>query len=147
MNLRKIKESRLNRKPRKRLGRGQRSGSGKTCGRGHKGAGARSGSGGKIGYEGGQTPLFRRLPKRGFNNAKFRLEFAIVNVGELNGLAAGTEVTPELLLKERKIRKIGAGLKVLGRGALEVPLRVNAHRFSESASRKIQEAGGEVKVL
>ena len=147
MNLRDIKDVSLNHHRRKRVGRGPRSGHGKTSGRGHKGAGARSGHGGHIGYEGGQTPLFRRLPKRGFSNAKFRLEFAIVNVGDLNSFPAGAEITPELLLKSKVIGKLRAGLKVLGNGALDVPLKVSAHRFSESAAQKIRDAGGEVKEL
>lgn len=147
MNLRQIKQIPLKRKRHKRVGRGPGSGKGKTCGRGHKGAGARAGAGGLLAYEGGQTPLFRRIPKRGFSNAKFRLEFATVNVGDLNDFPAGTEITPELLLKARKIRKLKAGLKVLGGGALDVPLKVDAHRFSRAALQKIQEAGGEVKEL
>jgi large subunit ribosomal protein L15 len=147
MNLRQIKETPLPRKTRKRVGRGIGSGSGKTCGRGHKGARARAGFGGLIGYEGGQTPLFRRLPKRGFSNADFRLRFAIVNVSDLSDFAAGTEVTPELLLKKRKVRKLLDGVKILGGGALDVPLKVHAHRFSDTAIVKIEEAGGEVKKL
>ncbi len=147
MNLREIKQVPLARKRRKRVGRGIGSGMGKTCGRGHKGAHSRAGFGGMIAYEGGQTPLFRRLPKRGFNNANFRLEFAIINVGELNSFAAGAEITPELLLKERRIRKPQAGLKILGNGALDVPLKVHAHRFSRTAVQKIEDAGGEVMHL
>ena len=147
MNLDDIKKVSLNRKRRKRVGRGPGSGHGKTSCRGHKGAGSRSGVSGLYKHEGGQTPLFRRLPKRGFSNENFRLEYAIVNVSDLNTYSAGTEITPELLLKDRKIRKIGAGLKVLGCGALEVPLTVVAHRFSKTAGEKIVEAGGEVKEL
>ena len=148
MNLQEIKAIPLGNHRRKRVGRGPRSGHGKTCGRGHKGRNARAGGRhGFAGYEGGQTPLFRRLPKRGFSNAPFRLRFATVNVGDLNGFAAGTEVTPESLLKAGVIRKLGAGLKVLGGGALDVPLKVRAHRFSGAAAEKIKEAGGEVKKL
>jgi len=147
MNLEEIKQVPLRRRRRKRVGRGTGSGRGKTSGRGHKGAKSRAGWGGLLGHEGGQTPLFRRLPKRGFSNAKFRLEFATVNVKDLNTFAAGTEITPALLLKERKIRKLGAGLKILGTGALDVPLKVHAHRFSRSAIEKIRDAGGEVKEL
>lgn len=147
MNLEQLKQLPLKRKRAKRVGRGSGSGSGKTSGRGHKGAHSRAGFGGMAAHEGGQTPLFRRLPKRGFSNENFRLEFATINVGDLNGFAAGSEVTPELLLKERKIRKLKAGLKVLGNGALEVPLKVHAHRFSRTAMEKITEAGGEVKKL
>ena len=147
MNLRDIKAIPLAHHRRKRVGRGPRSGHGKTSCRGHKGAGARTGNSGLVGYEGGQTPFFRRLPKRGFSHDRFRLEFAIMNVGDLNSFPAGTEVTPELLLKSRKISSLKDGLKVLGAGALDVPLKVHAHRFSESALRKIHEAGGEVKEL
>jgi large subunit ribosomal protein L15 len=147
MNLIKLKETSLNRKKAKRVGRGMGSGHGKTSSRGHKGAHSRSGWGGLGAHEGGQTPLFRRLPKRGFSNFNFRLEYATVNVGDLNSFAAGTEITPELLLKERKVRKILAGVKILGNGALEVPLKVSAHKFSKTAADKITEAGGEVKEL
>jgi large subunit ribosomal protein L15 len=147
MNLSDIKKVSLGHKARKRVGRGPRSGHGKTAGRGHKGANARSGHSGQIGYEGGQTPLFRRLPKRGFSNARQRLDIAVVNVGDLNGFPAGSEITPETLLKARVVRKLGDGLKVLGGGALDVPLKVSAHRFSESAAQKIRDAGGEVKEL
>jgi len=147
MNLEQLKRIGPAAKRRKRVGRGNASGAGKTCGRGHKGARSRAGFGGMVGYEGGQTPLFRRLPKRGFSNANFRLEFAIVNVGDLNALPAGTEVTPELLMQQGKIRKLKAGLKVLGDGALDVPLKVHAHRFSRAAVEKITDAGGEVKRL
>jgi len=148
MNLREIREMPLGNHRRKRVGRGTGSGHGKTSGRGHKGRNARAGGRhGFAGYEGGQTPFFRRLPKRGFSNAPFRLEFATVNVGDLNGFPAGTEITPESLLKSGIIRKLRAGLKILGDGALDVPLKVSAHRFSSAAAEKIKEAGGEVKKL
>jgi large subunit ribosomal protein L15 len=147
MNLRKLKAMSLNRKKPKRVGRGRGSGRGKTCGRGHKGAHARSGWGGMRAHEGGQTPLFRRLPKRGFKNTRFAVKYAIVNVGDLNSFPAGTDVTPELLLQERKVRKIADGVKILGGGALEVPLTVRAHKFSASAEAKIKDAGGETTVL
>jgi large subunit ribosomal protein L15 len=147
MNLQEIETISLHHRKRKRVGRGMRSGHGKTCGRGLKGAKARSGNKGYIGYEGGQTPLFRRLPKRGFSNAKYRLEFTAVNVGDLSDFSAGSEVTPETLLKAGRISKLGAGLKILGGGALDVPLKVHAHRFSRAAAQKIKEAGGEVKEL
>jgi len=147
MNLSDIKQVSLGHKKRRRVGRGRGSGMGKTSSRGHKGAHSRSGWGGLISHEGGQTPLFRRLPKRGFSNFKFRVEYAVINVGDLNGFEAGTEVTPELLLKTRKIGGAGVGVKVLGNGALDVPLKVSAHKFSRSAVEKITEAGGEVKEL
>ena len=147
MNLQEIEKISLRHHKRKRVGRGMRSGHGKTCGRGLKGAKSRSGNKGYIGYEGGQTPLFRRLPKRGFSNANYRLEFVAVNVGDLNDFPAGTEVTPETLSKAGLISELKAGLKILGGGALDVPLKVHAHRFSASAAQKIKEAGGEVKEL
>jgi large subunit ribosomal protein L15 len=148
MKMQDLERIPLHQRRRKIVGRGTRSGHGKTCGRGHKGAKARSGGGkGYVGYEGGQTPLFRRLPKRGFSNARFRLAFAAVNVGELSGFAAGSEVTPEALLKAGVIRKPGERFKVLGGGALGVPLKVHAHRFSSSAAQKIREAGGETILL
>ena len=147
MNLDDIKRIPLNFKRRKRVGRGPASGRGKTCGRGHKGAGARAGWRGLYRREGGQTPLFRRLPKRGFSNDKFRREYAVVNVGDLNTFEAGAEITPDILLKRRKIRKLQAGVKVLGGGALDIPLKVSAHRFTRTAVEKIVEAGGEIREL
>ena len=147
MNLQEIEKIPLRHHRRKRVGRGMRSGHGKTCGRGLKGAKSRSGNKGYTGYEGGQTPLFRRLPKRGFSNAKYRLEFTVVNVGDLNDFPAGSEVTPETLLKAGLVRALGAGLKILGGGALDKPLKVQAHRFSGAAAQKIKAAGGEAKEL
>ncbi len=147
MNIREIEKIPLRHHKRKRVGRGMRSGHGKTCGRGLKGAKSRSGNKGYIGYEGGQTPLFRRLPKRGFSNAQYRLEFTAVNVGDLKGFPAGSEVTPEALRKAGLIGEFKDGVKILGGGALDVPLKVHAHRFSSSAAQKIKEAGGEVKEL
>ena len=148
MNLQEIKKESLGHRGKKRFGRGPRSGHGKTSGRGHKGANARSGHSGQIGYEGGQTPLFRRLPKRGFSNENFRLEYTVINVGDLNEFPAGSEITPEMLLKSKLLRKLEkGGLKILGGGALDVPLKVHAHKFSQSAETKIKEAGGEVIIL
>lgn len=148
MNLQDIKtEQPLPHKRPKRVGRGPRSGHGKTSTYGHKGAKARAGHSGMNAYEGGQTPLFKRLPKRGFSNAPFRLEYAVINVGDLNALPAGTEVTVELLMELRLIHKLLDGLKILGNGALDVPLKVQAHKFSATAAQKIRDAGGEVKEL
>lgn len=148
MKLQDIEKISLHQHRRKIVGRGTRSGHGKTCGRGHKGAKARSGGGkGYVGYEGGQTPLFRRLPKRGFSNDRWRRELIAVNVGELNSFPAGSEVTPDVLLKAGLIEKLLGGVKILGGGALDIPLKVHAHRFSSSAAQKIREAGGEVKEL
>lgn len=134
------------RKERKRIGRGQGSGTGKTAGKGHKGQNARSGGGVRLGFEGGQTPLARRLPKRGFTNFT-RKEYAIVNVESLNVFEEGTVVTPELLLETRVVRKELHGIKVLGSGELTKKLTVKANKFSESAKKAIEVAGGSVEVL
>jgi large subunit ribosomal protein L15 len=132
---------------RKRVGRGTGSGHGKTSGRGHKGQNARSGGGVRPGFEGGQNPLYRRLPKRGFNNDRFATVYAIVNLEQLNGFAAGTEVTPELLLSEGVLKNPKDGIKILGNGELTVQLTVKAHKFSQSATEKIQAAGGKTEVI
>lgn len=129
----------------KRLGRGTGSGTGKTAGKGHKGQNSRSGGGTRPGFEGGQTPWFKRIPKRGFTN-RFRKEYATVNVSELNRYAEGTVVTKELLLQDRLIRKELSGLKVLGDGELTVKLTVKADKFTKSAMDKIQAAGGSAEV-
>lgn len=134
------------RKERKRVGRGTGSGMGKTATRGHKGQNARSGGGVRPGFEGGQNPLYRRLPKRGFNN-RFRTEYAVVNVEDLNKFAAGTEVTPEVLLESGIIKNPQDGIKILGNGELTVKLSVKANKFSQSAVEKIQAAGGQTEVI
>jgi large subunit ribosomal protein L15 len=130
----------------KRKGRGIGSGNGKTAGKGHKGQNARSGGGVRPGFEGGQNPLYRRVPKRGFNNP-FRKEYAIVNIEDLNSFAAGTEVTPEVLLEQGVISNPLAGIKILGNGELKVELTVKANKFSQSAVEKIQAAGGKTEVI
>lgn len=130
----------------KRKGRGIGSGNGKTAGKGHKGQNARSGGGVRPGFEGGQNPLYRRVPKRGFNN-RFRTEYAIVNIEELNSFAAGTEVTPEVLIEQGIIKNPLAGIKVLGNGEINVSLTVKASKFSQSAVEKIQAAGGKTEVI
>jgi large subunit ribosomal protein L15 len=130
----------------KRLGRGTGSGTGKTSGKGTKGQNSRSGGGTRPGFEGGQTPWFKRLPKRGFTN-RFRKEYATVNVADLNRYAEGTEVTKALLLQDRLIRKELSGLKVLGNGELTVKLVVKADKFTQSAKTKIEAAGGSVEVI
>ena len=132
---------------RKRRGRGAGSGLGKTSGRGHKGQNARSGGGVRPGFEGGQNPLYRRVPKRGFNNDRFATVFAIVNLDQLNRFAAGTEVTPELLLNEGILKNPKDGIKILGNGDLNVQLTVKAHKFSQSEADKIQAAGGKTEVI
>ncbi len=118
----------------------------KTAGKGHKGQNARSGGGVRLGFEGGQTPLFRRLPKRGFTNIN-RKEFAIVNLSTLNRFEDGTEVTPELLLETGVISKLNDGVKILASGAVEKKLTVKAHKFSSSAKEAIEAAGGSVEVI
>ncbi|MGQ0437327.1 50S ribosomal protein L15, partial [Bacillus sp. B-TM1] len=133
-------------KVRNRVGRGIGSGNGKTAGKGHKGQNARSGGGVRLGFEGGQTPLFRRLPKRGFTNIN-RKEFAIVNLSTLNRFEDGTEVTPELLLETGVISKLNDGVKILASGAVEKKLTVKAHKFSSSAKEAIEAAGGSVEVI
>ncbi|MBH5320778.1 50S ribosomal protein L15 [Paenibacillus sp. GSMTC-2017] len=130
----------------KRKGRGIGSGNGKTAGRGHKGQNARSGGGVRPGFEGGQNPLYRRVPKRGFNN-RFRTEYAIVNIEDLNSFAAGTEVTPAVLLEQGIVKNPLAGIKILGNGELNVGITVKATKFSQSAVEKIQAAGGKTEVI
>lgn len=133
-------------KRRKRVGRGQGSGHGKTCGRGHKGGGSRSGWKRRGFAEGGQMPLFRRLPKRGFNNARFRTEYHVVNVDDLQArFEDGALVNGQALLEAGLIRDVRRGVKILGNGALSKKLTVEADRFSKQAAEKIRAAGGEVK--
>lgn len=134
------------RKSRKRLGRGHASGTGKTAGKGHKGQNARSGGGVRLGFEGGQTPLARRLPKRGFTNFT-RKEYAIVNVEALNKFDNGVEITPELLIETGLVRKELDGIKILGQGELEKKLVVKANKFSKSAVAVIEKAGGKAEVI
>lgn len=136
-------------KNRKRLGRGRASGQGKTSGKGHKGQKARSGGGARPGFEGGQMPLFRRLPKRGFLPYGGKTEFAIVNVGDLSDrFAAGSVVDPDALAGSRLIHKSGrASVKVLGDGDVAHALTVRAHKVSEGAKQKIEAAGGRVEIL
>jgi len=127
---------------RRRVGRGRSSGRGKTCGRGTKGQGARSGTLGRPHFEGGQTPLILRIPKRGFNN-KWKKFYATVNLGQLEvKFKDGDTVTPEALLERRVLRKLEDGVKVLGEGELTKKLTVRAHKFSSSAKEKITKAGG-----
>lgn len=135
-------------KARKRVGRGTGSGLGKTSGRGQKGQKSRSGGGVRPGFEGGQMPLFRRIPKRGFTNI-FAKEYAILNVKDLNRFDDNTVVTPELLIKERIVnsRKDIDGIKVLGNGEINKKLTVKAHKFSKKAAEKIEAAGGKVEVI
>ena len=146
MKLHELSPAPGSRKERKRVGRGTSSGTGKTSGRGHKGQNSRSGGGVRPGFEGGQNPLYRRLPKRGFVNPT-RKEYAIVNIEELNNFAAGTEVTPELLFEQGIVKNALSGIKILGNGEVTVKLTVKANKFSQSAVEKIQAAGGKTEVI
>ena len=134
-------------KERKRVGRGPGSGLGKTSGKGHKGQNARSGGGVRPGFEGGQLPLFRRLPKRGFSNAKFKTVYAVINLSDLNKFEDGAIVTPELLKEMGLLKKQLAGVKVLGNGNLDKKITVKAHNFSKSAVEKIENKGGKAEVI
>ena len=129
----------------KRLGRGVGSGLGKTSGKGHKGAKARSGGGKRPGFEGGQMPLYRRVPKKGFTNI-FRVEYATVNVEALEIFENGTVVTTELLKEKKIVRKVMDGVKILGNGTLTKKLTVEAAKFTETAKEKIEALGGKAEV-
>ena len=129
-----------------RKGRGTGSGNGKTAGKGHKGQNARSGGGVRPGFEGGQSPLYRKLPKRGFHN-KFGTEYAIVNVSKLNAFEDGETVNLEALINKGIIRKANDGLKVLGNGEITKKLTVEASVFSATAKEKIEAAGGKTEVI
>lgn len=130
----------------KRKGRGTATGQGKTAGRGMNGQNSRSGGGVRPGFEGGQMPLYRRIPKRGFTNI-WRKEYEIVNVETLNRFDNGTEVTPELLIAEGIVKQVKDGIKILGNGKLEKNLTVQAHKFTKSALEKIEAAGGKAQVI
>jgi large subunit ribosomal protein L15 len=129
----------------KRLGRGPGTGNGKTAGRGHKGQKARSGGGVRVGFEGGQMPLARRVPKRGFTNI-YRVEYATVNVGRLEIFENGTVVTAETLKEAGLIKKVMDGVKILGNGELTKKLTVQAEKFTDSAKEKIEALGGKAEV-
>ena len=147
MNLSDLKPPKGAKHTKKRVGRGEGSGSGVTSGRGHKGQKSRSGYHHKRGFEGGQMPLQRRVPKRGFFNP-FRVEYAVVNLDTLvDRFAAGTEVTPELLRERRLVRSNAKLVKILARGDIETALTVKAHKFSRKASEKIAAAGGQTEVI
>ncbi len=131
----------------KRVGRGVGSGMDKTSGRGHKGSKARSGPGVYPGFEGGQMPLLRRIPKRGFNNRAFAERYSIINVGRLANLfEAGQEITPELLLEKGLVKK-RTKVKLLGDGEIKIALRIKVHKASSSAIEKVKQAGGEVEII
>jgi large subunit ribosomal protein L15 len=147
MSLNNLRPPKGARKPRKRVGRGPGSGHGKTATRGNKGAKSRSGFRFKRGFEGGQMPLHRRVPKRGFHNP-FRIEYAVVNLDTIvDVFDAGSSVTPELLRERGLVRESRVPIKVLGRGDVTKPLTVHAHKFSGSAAEKIAAAGGKAEVI
>lgn len=147
MKLNELKPAYGSTKVRKRIGRGPGSGTGKTSGKGHKGQNARSGGGVRPGFEGGQLPLFRRLPKRGFSNYEFKTRYATINVDDLEKFEEGTVVTPELLKSSGLVKKELSGIKVLGNGTLTKKLTVKAHSFSETAKTKIESIGGKIEVI
>jgi large subunit ribosomal protein L15 len=146
MKLHELKPAEGSKKSPKRIGRGTASGWGKTAGRGQDGQNSRSGGGTRPGFEGGQMPLYRRLPKRGFTNI-FAKQYSCINVDRLNVFEDGTEVTQELLVEKRIIRKIHDGVKILGNGNLEKNLTVKVSKFSKAAAEKITAAGGKVEVI
>lgn len=135
------------RKARKRVGRGESSGLGKTAGKGSNGQKSRAGGGTKPGFEGGQMPIIRRTPKRGFSNYPFKKEYAIINLDTLNRFEEGTVVTPEILLETGLVKKLYDGVKVLGNGALDKKVSVEAHKVSKSAQKAIEEKGGTVEII
>ena len=133
-------------KSRKRRGRGTATGQGKTGGRGMNGQKSRSGGGDRLGFEGGQMPLYRRIPKRGFTNI-WGTEYTVLNVSDLNRFEAGTTVTPEMLKELGMAKQVKDGIKILGNGELEKSLTVQAHKFSKTAVEKIESAGGKAEVI
>ena len=143
MNIQSLRPAENSRFSNKRLGRGIGSGVGKTSGKGHKGQNARSGGGVRVGFEGGQMPLIRKLPRRGFTNADFRKVYTVVNVSDLNKFDDKAVVDANALLEKGIVSKIEKyGIKVLGNGKLEKALTVKANKFSETAKKKIQDAQG-----
>jgi large subunit ribosomal protein L15 len=146
VNLSNLRPPRGSRRRRFRVGRGMGSKLGKTAGKGNKGQKSRKGHSRRPGFEGGQMPLHRRIPKRGFNNP-FGRDFAVVNVESLNAFPAGETITPEVLIAAGLVRKLHGSIKILGDGELKVKLAVHAHKFSKSAQEKITRAGGTVEVL
>lgn len=146
MKLHELRPAAGSKKAPKRIGRGTGSGLGRNAGKGEKGQNARSGGGVRPGFEGGQMPLYRRLPKRGFKNP-FSKEFVCINLDRLNIFEDGTEITPEVLLERRVVSKVLDGVKILGNGTLEKKLTVKGCKFSKSAKEKIEAAGGKVEVI
>jgi large subunit ribosomal protein L15 len=147
MKLDKLNYSEGSKKKRNRVGRGTGSGSGKTSGKGHKGQKARSGYSRKPGFEGGQLPLFKRIPKRGFSNYEFKTKYAVINVEDLNVFEENVEVTPEILKDTGILKNQFDGVKILGNGTLNKKLIVKAHKFTATAKQKIESKGGKVEVI
>lgn len=146
MKLHELNKS-FEKKSRKRVGRGPGSGLGKTSGRGEKGYGARTGSSMSAWFEGGQSPLYTRIPKRGFNNKRFATRYATVNLSDLNRFNDGDIITPEKLFETGIVKKQLSGIKILANGVLEKKLTIKAHRFSSKAVTKIEESGGKAEVI
>jgi len=146
MKLHQLRPAAGSKKKQKRVGRGPGSGLGKTAGKGHKGLLARAGNPNMSGFEGGQMPLARRLPKRGFHNP-FRVEYSVVNLQSLSTLSEVAEITPQVLHDKGIVKKRSRPIKILGVGELSKPLVVEAHKFSRSALQKIEQAGGQAKVI
>lgn len=146
MKLNELKPS-VPKKARKRVGRGESSGLGKTAGKGSNGQNSRSGGGVKQYFEGGQMPLYKRVPKRGFSNARFKKEYAVVNLDVLSRFEDGTEVTPELLMAAGYVKKLLDGIKVLANGSLDKKISVKAHKVSDAAKSAIEAKGGVVEIL
>ena len=147
MKLHELQVNQGAKQTKKRVGRGPGSGLGKTSGKGHKGQNARSGGGVRPVFEGGQLPLYRRLPKRGFSNAMFKTRYAVINVEDLNRFDEGTTVTTALLKEVGMVKQQLDGIKVLGSGKLEKKLTIQAHKFSRSAMEKINESGSKAEVI
>ena len=147
MKLHELRYNEGSKKDAKRVGRGTSSGNGKTSGRGQKGQNSRSGGGVRIGFEGGQNPLFRRVPKRGFNNYNFAVRYAVINLSDLERFDDGAVVTPEILKEIGLVKKQLDGVKVLGNGTLTKKLTVKATMFSKTAKEKIEKIGGKAEVI
>lgn len=147
MKIENLKPAKGSKRCAKRVGRGIGSGWGKTSAKGHKGQKARSGGTKGPSFEGGQTPLQRRLPKRGFKNAPFKKEFVVLNINDIAKLEDIDTVTPEVLLQKRVIKKLKDGVKILGTGQINKPLTIKAHAFSSPAVLKIKAAGGRAEII
>jgi large subunit ribosomal protein L15 len=147
MKLHELSPSKGSTKSKKRVGRGTGSGLGTTAGRGMNGQNSRSGGGVRPGFEGGQMPLFRRLPRKGFSNARFKKNWTILNVEELNVFENDTVITPELLIESGLIKKLNDGIKILGNGEIEKKLTIKANKFTQTAIQKIEAVGGKAEVI